>query len=399
MSDYIENATTGIVSADTSDIKTEVQNEFKAALGQDLDTTDSTPQGRLIEAETVARKRTMESMAMLANTFNPQQSFGIFLDALAALFSIQRTGSTATRVLCQLSGTPDTIIPANSQAQDSTGKIYYAEDDMTLDSEGNNNGYFVCSQKGEIECPANSLNKIVTAITGWDSINNSSAGVVGKTQESDSSLRDRIKRDQFTGSALLNAIHSAIMRVENVEDCLVRDNPTNANDTSTILGITIPPHSLFICVEGGTNADIAQAIFDTKSGGCGYTTGTGHTQTVQVEDKINGQFYNVSFDRPVYQAIDVEVELATGQATAPVKEQVKQAIIDYANGKISGVDGLTIGKNVSPFEIASAITQELPELYIASVKVAEHGDTPAATEISIALNEKATISETDITVS
>ena len=399
MPNYEYNDTTGIVVPDTSEVKSQVEQEYKNALGQDLDTTESTPQGRLIEAETIARKRVIENMALLANMFNPQQAYGIFLDSIASLFGIERVGATRTRVLCQLTGTANTVIPANAQAKDSNGKIYYAEDSITLDSSGNNNGYFVCMEKGAIECPANSLTEIVTAVIGWDSIDNASAGIIGNEQESDNVLRSRLSIDQFTGIAILKAIHSAIMRVDGVEDCLVIDNSTNASDITTITGVTIPAHSLFICVEGGANADIAKAIFDTKSAGCGYTTGTGHTQTVQVVDEINDISYSVSFDRPSYQAIEVEVELATGQATAVIQSQVKQAIVNYASGKVAGVDGLTIGKNVSPFEIASAITQELPDLYIASVKVAKSGETLTAQEISINPNEKATISETDITVS
>lgn len=390
---------TGIIVPDTSKVKEEVENEYKAALGQDLNTTPSTPQGRLIETETIARKRVIENSALLANMFNPQQAFGIFLDAIASLFGIQRRGSTRTKVTCSLVGDPNTVIPANAQAKDTAGNIYYAENSITLDNTGHNNGIFLAMEKGEIECPANTLTEIVTAVLGWESINNGSAGVVGLKEESDNVLRERMGIDQFTGASLLKAIHSAIMRVDDVEDCLVIDNPTNASDTSTITGVTIPAHSLFICVEGGANEAIAQAIFDNKSGGCGYTTGTGHTQTVSIQDEISGQNYSVSFDRPIYQAIDVEITLGTGQATDEVKAQVKKAITDYVAGKVTGVDGLTIGKNVSPFEIASAITQELPELFISNVEIAKHGQTPAATEITIQANEKATISETDITVS
>lgn len=390
---------TGIIVPDTSKVKEEVENEYKAALGQDLDTTPSTPQGRLIETETIARKRVIENSALIANMLNPQQAFGIFLDAIASLFGIQRRGATRTRVTCSLTGEPNTEIPANAQAKDTSGNIYYAENSITLDNTGHNNGIFLAMEEGEIECPANTLTEIVTAVLGWIAINNGSSGIVGLKEESDNALRERLSIDQFTGTALLKAIHSAVMRVPDVEDCLVIDNPTNANDTTTITGITIPAHSLFICVEGGENEAIAQAIFDNKSGGCGYTTGTGQTQTVSIQDETSGQTYSVSFDRPVYQAIDVEVTLGTGQATDEVKAQVKKAITNYVAGKVTGVDGLTIGKNVSPFEIASAITQEIPELFISNIEIAKHGQTPAATEIAIQANEKATISETDITVS
>ena len=177
---YIYNTNTGVVVPDTSNIKIEVEDEYKIALGKtDLDTSESTPQGRLIEAETVARKRTVENMAMLANMFNPQQAFGIFLDSLGASFGIERIGATPTRVLCQLTGTAQTIIPAGSQVKDTSGNIYYLENEATLNDEGNGSGYFLCTEKGAIECPAETVTQILTAISGWNSVNNSSAGETG----------------------------------------------------------------------------------------------------------------------------------------------------------------------------------------------------------------------------
>lgn len=395
---YIEG--TGVVVPDTSTIKTEVQQEYKRALGEDLDVeSEGTPQARLIEAETLARKGVIENMALLANMFNPDQSYGVFLDSIGALFGIERVGATSTRVLCSLTGTAGTVIPANSQAKTTSGDIFYLEGEVILDNNGYGQGYFVSSVAGAIACPANSLNTIVTAVLGWSTVNNVVSGVVGTEQQSDGNYRDNIKINQYTGTGLLNAIRSNVMRVDGVEDCLVIDNPLSTNDTTSITGVTIPPHSLFICVDGGDNGNVAQAIFEAKDGGCGYTTGTGHTVTEVITDQYSQQPYSVSFDRPIYQEIDVSVELQTGQASAEIIEQVKQAIIDYSKGIVEGVDGLTIGRNVSPFEIASAITVKLPSLYIKNVEVAKHGESLSSQEIEIEKNERATIVEEDITVS
>ena len=97
---YQYNQTTGIVVPDTSKVKEQVQAEYMSVLGEDLDISDSTPQGRLIEAETIARKRVIENMALLANMFNPNQAYGIFLDSIASLFGVERVGATRTRVNC-----------------------------------------------------------------------------------------------------------------------------------------------------------------------------------------------------------------------------------------------------------------------------------------------------------
>lgn len=395
MANYEYNTTTGIVVPDTSQIKSDVEQEFKNALGQDLDVSESTPQGRLIEAETVARKRTVENMALLANMFNKDQAFGIFLDSLASVFGVDRIGSTRTRVTCQLTGTANTVIPANAQAQDENGNLYYLENQVTLDSNGDATGYFLSINKGAIECPANSLNQIVTAVLGWSTVNNSSAGAVGLEGESDTELRKSLPKKQYQGKSLNEAIRSNVLRVEGVDSCLVIDNDTNSNDTTSVSGKTLPPHSLWVCVDGGNNNEIAQAIFDTKSIGCAYA---GTDVSVNVSD--GSQTYSVSFDRPTTQRIYVSITVdvsALGGSSNINEEAVKNAIISYANGEVAEVDGLKVGVNVNAFEIASAVTIQIPELFIVDVKVSSD-NTNWVTNINIAKKQKATIDVDDITV-
>ena len=140
---YQYNTTTGVIVPDTSEVETDVQEEFKNALGQDLDVSSSTPQGRLIEAETIARKRVIENMALLANMMNKDQAFGIWLDSLGSTFGVTRIGATRTRVSCTLTGTEGTVIPENAQAKDSNGNIYYLENQATIGVGGTTTAEFL----------------------------------------------------------------------------------------------------------------------------------------------------------------------------------------------------------------------------------------------------------------
>lgn len=394
---YIE--TTGVVVPDTSKVKEQVQAEFKSALGQDLDISDSTPQGRLIEAETIARKRTIENMAMLANMFNKNQAFGIFLDSLASMFGIERVGATRTRVTCTCTGTANTTIPANAQAKDTNGNIYYLENEVVIGDGGTATGEFLAIEKGAIECQANTLNQIVTAVLGWEEVTNTSAGITGLDGESDNSLRQQFSVKQYSGDGQAENVQNKVLQVEDVIDCLVLENETNAS--KTVKGIVIAtPHSIYICVDGGNDTAVAQAIYQSKSGGCSY--GADSTNTPIPANLISTSVNNttVKFARPTTKAIEVKVTLASGQATNDMKAKVKQAITQYVGGNIEQVEGLRIGTSVSPFEIASAITIQIPEIYISQVeiRVKNSGDSYATSTISVNANEKATIDEGDITV-
>lgn len=402
---YQYNTTTGVIVPDTSEVKADVQEEFKNALGQDLDVTPSTPQGRLIEAETIARKRVIENMALLSNMFNPSQAFGIFLDSIASLFGIERVGATRTRVSCQLSGTANTVIPQNAQAKDSNGNIYFLENQVVLDSNGNANGDFLALEKGAIDCPTNSLTEIVTAILGWESITNANAGETGLDGETDNELRQKIPTKQYQGKSLVESIKSAILGIEDVKSAFVVDNTDSASKTivngrDSGRNIVLPAHSLYVCVDGGTNENIAEniakAINKTRSLGCSYassnnatTVGTGTTAETIKFDTLTVGGYTV----PVY----VDITIKTGSSN-DLTDAVKSAIESYANNEIASVDGLKLGVNVSSFEIACAVNAQIPELYVESVKIGLIDSAITEDSIVIGANEKATISAEHITV-
>ena len=62
------------------------------------------------------------------------------------------------------------------------------------------------------------------------------------------------------------------------------------------------------------------------------------------------------------------------------------------------MDGLKIGQNVSPFEIAAAVSDVIPSIYVKSVKICEHEGTPAANELSCTVAEIYSVVEANITV-
>lgn len=384
----------GVIIPDTNDIKKQVQEEFKVALGQDLNLEDSTPQGRLIEAETIARKKVIDYMALIANMLNLNQSFGIFLDSIAHFFDVSREGATATRVICILTGTPSTTIQKNVQAKDINGNFYYLENDVILDENGEGQGIFVCMIKGAIECPSNSLNTIVTAVVGWTGITNNADGMKGEEGESDVELRKKIYEQQYTGTSSNNSMKSALLKIENVLDCLVLDNETHT--AKVIDGITITtPHSIYICVDGGDRIEIAKTIVKNKSCGCAYgadSNNSGTLEEIQIDNTL------VKFARPILIPVKIKVILHQGQATEEMAEKIRNAIIYYAQGKVSGVDGLNLNINVSAFEIASAISVQISEVFINQVLIAKVGETFGTQTINISANEKATIDINNIIV-
>lgn len=388
---YVTN--TGVIVPDTADVKTQVQNEFKEALGQDLSLEDSTPQGRLIDAETIARKAVLTNNAQIANQLNPNTASGVYLDAICAITGTTRNGATRTQVLATVSGVPGTVIPAGSQAKTSAGDLFSIVNNYTIPGNGSGNTYFQAAETGPVACAINTLTQIVTAVPGWETINNPIAAVIGTDMESDSSLRLKRAQQIYKGESLLDAMTSALLQVPGVLSVFVDDNYTNG--TKIVDGVNLDAHTIYVVVDGGSNADIAQAIWKHKSLGCGYTG----SESVVITGNF-GQTYTVKFSRPTYKAIQVAVSVnAPNNAnTTDVVADVKAALVAWANGEVPGVDGLKLGVDVSPFEAASAITTQIPDLFVTSVEVAPTSGTLDTDTIDIKVHEKATLADSDITV-
>ena len=60
-------------------------------------------------------------------------------------------------------------------------------------------------------------------------------------------------------------MESNVLEVSDVEDLLVRDNDTTSD--VTLQGKIITPRSLYVAVQGGSDADVAQEIADSKGAG------------------------------------------------------------------------------------------------------------------------------------
>ena len=132
MANYVYLENNGIITADTSDIKTEVQTEMQAALGADISLEDGTPQGRLIDMETEARVQVAINNAYVSNMWNFNQSSGLALDAWGANFGLEREGAASSRVTATVTGIAGTVISQGSKASTTDGYLFYAENNITI---------------------------------------------------------------------------------------------------------------------------------------------------------------------------------------------------------------------------------------------------------------------------
>lgn len=293
MADYQYLTSQGVIVPDTSTLRDDVESEYRSVFGQQLDVNPETPQGALITMEVENRDAVVRNNAELANQINPDLAGGIFLDAIWALMGGQRFDATHSFLSqVKFTGIAETIIPKGSQAATLNGDLFETTKTLIIGKGGSVTGDMRAIETGAIECGVGQLNKVASSVLGWETVHNPSNAVLGRDAESDLQSRRRRKQTLAKNTVSVGeAITSALYELEGVRSLAYRENYTD--QPMMFDGITLVPHSIYVCVEGGDKEAIARSLLRTKTLGAAFNG----SEEVEVLENISGQIYPVKFDR------------------------------------------------------------------------------------------------------
>lgn len=393
MANYTYVSTSGTVIPDTGDVMADVVAEYKAALGDDIVTTPDTPQGLLIAAEVSARKAVLNNNAQVANQINPNLSGGVFLDAICALMGLSRTTSTQSTAICTVTGVVGTIVGTSVRFKSTTGDVWEVISAVVIPT-GNTIDVAVRSvDYGPIAAASGAINQIYVGAIGLETVTNTDAATLGELSQSDASLK--ALRKVSLGLQGINGpehVLSAIYNVTGVTSATFRENIQGT--TQVIDGITMVENSIYACVDGGSDNDVANALL-RKSFGCAFNGST----SVTVTNQSSAQDYTVLFDRPTGVDIFIRVTCKTTSILVDPNTTVINAVLAYAAGNVPGMVGFIVGASVSPFEVAGAINVTEPSIFVSKVEISDDTGAAFSTNVfPIAINEKALITADRIIV-
>lgn len=402
---YTYTETTGTIVADTSDIKSDVQDEIEADFESSSEVVEdsSTIEGRIVEMQTSIRSEVMSNNAEVANQFNPAYATGLFFDAIYALIGGSRTAATRSQVTETLSGVSGTTIPAGSYIKNSsTQTLWYTAEDVTLDDDGAGSVTVYSNDTGEIAAEAGTLTKIVSSVTGWETATNASSATLGEEEQTVAEGKiARIQALYRNAGNCSGAVKSAILELDDVDGCQVYLNNSestyqlDSDDSDSI----IPAHTGWICVDGGAADDIVES-YVTHTAGLDLFSFQDDTDDGTFTDSISGQEYTMTVDRPVEKAISIDIT-ATLSSSTDLVTQIKEALQEWAAGNISGYDGCTMGEDISPFTIASALNDYFGSstISITDINIGWTSASSTSTStISVAMWQKPTLSNSNIDV-
>ena len=354
----------GLIVPTDTDILAGAQIDLNSAFGGGVNPALNTPQGQLASSTAAIVSDKDAEIALLVTQVDPQYATGRFQDAIGRFYFMERLPARSTVVACILTGLGGTVVPVGTLAQDTAGNTYSLTEAVTIGSGGTVLGSFANVLTGPIACPANTLTQVYQALAGWDAIGNPADGVLGQVVESPSEFELR-RQGLVAGNRIssVQAIQAAVFAVRDVLDCYVIDNPSGVVVDTGFTNYPMLPHSIYVGVIGGIDADIANAIWLKKDTGCDCNGNT----SVPVSDSINYSVpyptYLIKFNRPTSTPILFAVSIVNSSTLPSNIVDLVQAAI------VAQFAGTRIGSSIAGSSYYGAVISVAPGVVVLSVLV------------------------------
>lgn len=314
--------------------------QFKNIYGDDIDLTSNTPDGQLLNILAQAQADLDELLLKAYNSLNPVVAEGVDLDNLVATHGIKRVGGTYTIVGITLSFTKANVslqgldndynaVESNAfTVADNNGNQYYLITSYTSTEEGEVILNFRAKNIGTVEVGLETITNIITPRVGVISCNNLLAPIsTGTEEETDEELRDRYFNTYGTnGSGSFKNIIGNLYDVDGVVNVQGENNTSNLTSEHGT-----PGHSVWLIIQGGAPEDIAKAIYNSISAGCGMRG----EQSYNVID-VYGNTNVIRWDNPSYEPLYIEFTIVKKTPTTVVDiDYLKESLINSLNLKMN----------------------------------------------------------------
>lgn len=377
--------------------KADISSSFGGGLSPEL----STPQGQMAVSDTAIIAQVYDKQLVLFNQINPDFASGRFQDAIGRVYFMDRISAAGTVVTATCFGIPDTVIPSGSTAIDRAGYIYQTSSNYTIPASKSIDVQFTCLTTGPIQCGVGDLDRIYRPLSGWDSVYNANPGVIGSDVESRIAFETRRQNSVARNSRNQDASTlAAVLAVSGVLDAYVWSNRKDTTEPKGTTSFPVAPHSVYIGVYGGSDQDVAEAIFSTKNPGANLNGNT----TVVVEDKENYSApypqYDMQWEKvsPLRIYFKVEIDNDIDNLPSDVTDQIKSVVALVFNGTYEGSTKARIGSRISGGTYYAPIIAISPNyMSINSISLSRDG-VSFVNSITVGIDEIPTIQESDIEV-
>lgn len=342
---------------------------FKAIYGADINVGPNSPDGQMIGIFAQNIVDILEVLVQVYNSFFIDAAFGTTLDERVAMSGIARKQGTYTQAYVvvtvsealTLTGQDALISDPNAvvfTVADDAGNQFQLATTYVFGGAGSQSLLFKSVVIGQIQTTANTIQTIFTAQLGVTSVNNptTASDVEGLPEETDPQLKIRRANTfylQSVGPA--DAIRAALLEVPDISDSYVVENDTGGTVN------TVPAHSIWVIVTGGTPTEIAQVIYTKKAPGCGMK---GSNSAIVVRPQ--GNSFTAYWDDSLTQALTIRATLVP---------KIPGQTFDLAKDKTELADALIykLGQSPNIGDVVIAMQVIEPNAILTTVNVSKDG--------------------------
>ena len=330
---------------------------YRTIYGANINLDPNSPDGQFLNLMAQIAIDVEEFLQQIYNAFDPDTAIGVNLDRACAYNGVARLVGTPSTQLVTVTVTQaltlpglDTFPTAPFVISDNAGNQFALMATHTFGAAGSANLNFQAVNIGPTVVAANSLTTIVTILLGVASVTNGSlAGTVGTAAESNASLRLRRQQSvSLPSKGFADGLRGALLAISGVTAELVLENDTDTTDANGI-----PSHSIWVIVNGGTDAAIAAAIYVKRNAGCGMKGAT----TVNVP-QADGTTFPIKFSRPTAENLWISIDAAalTGPAVDAtyLRAQLLAGLKYGINQTADASDVVALAKTIYPGAAISA---------------------------------------------
>lgn len=310
----------------------------KKVFGVNIDTSETSFLGKLIRNVSWDEAYLWELAEDVYNAPFVNTAEGTALDNVGMYLTITRRPATKAKAALTIYGVNETVVPKGFLVSTKNNVIFETMEEVII-KDGKTKVEVQSIEAGKSSnVDLGTITEIVNPTIGVERVVNEKEAVGGLDIESDREFRERYKKSYSrVGGSTVLAITAALLDIDKVVDCEVRENVTMEERDG------IPPKSFACYVYGGEDEEIALAIYQNKSAGI---QAYGET-VIDVTDEKD-QVHKIGFTRAKVQYIWVKIK-AKKDKEFKGEDAIKRALINYIGGHDeSGIEytGLKLGEDV-----------------------------------------------------
>ena len=294
---------TGLTIQSRSDVVQELLNGsvnfpgLFAIYGANINVNPNSPDAQLVNIVAQTKIDVLQLVQATYTSFDPDQATGTSLDERCAINGVQRFAGSYTQTYVSVTVTQACTLlgldtaPGNPfTVADSAGNQFQNKTTTIFGGAGTQSLLFQAAKVGAVSAAANTLTVLSTIQLGVSTVNNPAAVYVqGVDEETDYALRiRRAKSVALPSIGSLDGLTGGLLSTSGVTLAKVFENSSGATD-----GNSVPAHSIWAIIAGGTDADVARMLYIKRNMGCGMKGST----TVSVGSPA----VSIKFDRPTVQ--------------------------------------------------------------------------------------------------